>query len=220
MNPKVQRNSNLVLCYALIAAGVLCILGTVSAAVILKNGIIERVRETPSVEGLGDFAKINNLERQIEWKDREIESAKKMPDIFEGLEEARKKSGVKANADSADSNFEQKKADRIKKLEDEKRQLIAERDELSGKSRARQMRSRSWDEWAEDYGIEILIAGVLPTGLLSLYLASLLLGRRLPARNPLSLTDFEGRCVLFLPFAIVFSAFGFFLFIWILILTY
>ena len=90
----------------------------------------------------------------------------------------------------------------------------------AGKMRARQMRTRSWGEWAEDNGMELFIGGVLPLGLFSLFLMPFVFGGKLPARNPLALTDFERKCVLFLPFAIVFSAFGFFLFVWILSLIY
>jgi hypothetical protein len=185
---------------------------------LLKNGIIERVRETPSVEGLGDIGKLNSIDSQIQWKDRDIEFAKKKP-RRETLQEARKKMGLKINTNSADLNFEQERADEIRKLEEEKKQLIAKRDELLGKSRARQMRPRSWEEWADSYGIELLL-GVIPLGFLSLYFLRIIFGLKLSAGNPLSLTGFEGKCILFVPFAIVFSAFGFFLFVWILALIY
>jgi hypothetical protein len=220
MNPNPQRNSNPAVCFTLIALGVLCFLVTIFAAVYLKNGIIERVRETPSIEGIGDVAQIGSIERQIQSKDRDIELAGKMPDMDKSLQEARKKLGLKPAANSADSTFEQDKADKIKKLEEEKKQLIVKKDELAGKNRARQMRTRSWGEWAEDNGIELFLGGVLPLGLFSLFLMPFVFGGKLPARNPLSLTDFERRCVLFLPFALVFSAFGFFLFVWILSLIY
>jgi hypothetical protein len=220
MNPHPQRNSNLFVCYPLIALGILCLLGTIFAAVYLKSGIIERVRETPSVEGIGDAAQLDSIERQIQSKDREIEFAGKMPDLDKDLEEARKKLGLKPKANSANSNFEQDKANKIKKLEEEKQQLIVKKNELAGKLRARQIRPPSWGEWAEDNGIEVLLGGVLPLGLFSLFLARFTFGGKLPARNPLALTDFERRCVLFLPFALVFSAFGFFLFVWILSLVY
>ena len=219
MNPNPPRNSNPVVCYTLIAASVLCILGTIFGAIYLKNGIIERVRETPSVEGIGDVARIGTIEQQIQSRDREIELAKKMPDFDKNLEDARKKLGLKPAANSANSTFEQDKADKIKKIE-EKRQLNVKKNELSGQIRARQLRPRSWSEWAEDNGIELFLGGVLPLGLFSLFLARFTSGGKLPARNPLALTDFERRCVLFLPFALVFSAFGFFLFVWILSLIY
>lgn len=220
MNPNPQRNSNLLVCYTLIALSILCFLFTILAAVYLKNGIIERVRETPSVEGIGDAAKIGSIERQIQSKDRDIEFAGKMPDMDKDLEEARKKLGLKPKANLANSTFEQDKASKIKKLEEEKQQLIVKKDELAGKMRARQMRPQSWGEWAEDNGIEVFLGGVLPLGLFSLFLARFTFGGKLPARNPLALTDFERKCVLFLPFALVFSAFGFFLFVWILSLIY
>ncbi len=220
MNPNPQRNSNLTLCYTLIALGVLCFAGTIFGALYLKSGIIERVRETPQIEGIGDAAQIGSIERQIESKDREIELARQMPDMDKSLQEARKKLGLKPDANSANSNFEQDKANKIRKIEEEKRQLTVKRDELAGKNRARQMRTRSWSEWADDNGMELFLGGVLPLGLFGLSLARFTFGGKLPARNPLAMTDFERRCVLFLPFAIVFSAFGFFLFVWILTLIY
>jgi hypothetical protein len=220
MNPKPPRNSNLIVCYTLIALGVLCIFATVLAAIFLKDGIIERVRETPSIEGIGDTSQLSAIDRQIQSKDRDIELANKMPDMDKGLEEARKKLGLKPDTNAADSNFEQEKADKIKKIEEEKKQLIVKRDELAGKIRARQRRSRSWGEWAEDNGMEVFLGGVLPLGIFSFYLMRLTFWGRLPKKNPFSLTGFEKRCVIFWPFAMVFSAFGFFLFVWILTLYY
>lgn len=221
MNPNPPRKSNPFVCYTLVILGALCILGTIFGAIFLKNGIIERVRETPQIEGIGDVAQIDSVERQIQSKDREIELAKKMPDMDESLKEARKKLGLKPDTNSADPNFEpENKADKIKKIEEEKRQLIVKKDELAGKFRARQLRTQSWGEWTEANGIELLLGGVLPLGLFSLFLLPYVFGGKLPARNPLALTDFERRCVLFLPFALVFSAFGFFLFVWILALIY
>ena len=220
MNPNPQRNSNPIVCYTLIGLSILCLLVTLFAAIYLKNGIIERVRETPSVEGIGDVARIGTIEQQIQSKDREIEFARKMPDMDKSLEEARKKLRSKPAANSANSTFEQDKAKKIKGLEEEKQRLIVKKYELAGQIRARQMRPRSWGEWAEDNGMEIFLGGVLPLGLFSLFLMPYLFGGKLPARNPLSLTDFERRCVLFLPFSLVFSAFGFFLFVWILSLIY
>jgi hypothetical protein len=219
MNPNPQRNSNPIVCCTLIALGILCLLGTILTALYLKNGIIERVRETPSVEGIGDVSRIGTIDQEIQSKDREIEFAGKMPDWDKDFEDARKKLGLKPAANSANSNFEQDKANKIKKIEEEKRQLIVKKDELAGKIRARQMRPRSWEEWADANGIELLL-GVIPLGFLSLYFLGVIFGAKLPARNPLSLTGLERKCILFLPFAIVFSAFGFFLFVWILALIY
>ena len=218
------RNSNLKLCYTCIAFGVFCILLTIAAALALKNGIIERVRETPRIDALSDGFKIESINRDIERTERDIEFQKKvLPDDPEAerrkMEETFRKSNLKFDVNRRLPFSDENKAEKLKMLEEKRRQLIADRDDLIGKSRAKAMKPRTWDEFFDDYGIELLL-GVIPLGLLSLYFARLTFGGRMPASNPLSLTDFESKSILFIPFALVFSAFGFFLFVWILALIY
>ena len=55
----------------------LCLLGAISAALILKNGIIERVSEPLRVDALSDGFKVQSIDRQIEWTERDIELQKK-----------------------------------------------------------------------------------------------------------------------------------------------
>ncbi len=224
MNPTPPRNSNIILCYALIFAGVLCMIGTIFLAIYLKNGIIERAREPAGIEDIGDGVRIQFIEQQIKLKEQSIEFEKRRSDADERLrkskEEIKKYSNNKTEVNQNTLNIWGNQAERIKQLEDEKAKLIAEKDDLQGKMRAREMKPRTWGEWADDYNLELLLGGVLPLGLFSFYLMRFLLGGRLPNRNPLSLTDFERKCVLFLPFSIVFSAFGFFVFVWILTITY
>lgn len=225
MNPAPQRNSYLILCYALIFLGLFCILGTIAAALYLKNGIIEKVSEPINVEGLGSAIQIDSINRQIEWKERDIETAKKLPDPDEERAkwEEHERKIRKLNKNVPVGNFWKgfvRDDEKIKKLEEEKQALIVKRDELAGKSRAREMKPRSLRDWFVDYDLKLFLGAVLPLGLFSLFLAPFPFGGKLPRRNPLSLTDFERRCVLFLAFAIVFSAFGFFLFLWIMTLIY
>jgi hypothetical protein len=221
MTPSPSRKSNSVVCYALIAFGVFCVLGTVAAAFYLKNGIIERVRETPSVEGLGDVGRVQTIEQRIKFKEQDIENERRMPDVDQTLEESRRRLGLKTNSNAvSNTSFGQTKSDKIKRLEDEKRQLIEERDALIGRSQARMMKPRSWSDIWEDYGLTVLVAGVVPLGLFIWYLFGFLVSARLPANNPLSLTGKERKSVIFAVFSIVFSAFGFFVFAWILMLVY
>jgi hypothetical protein len=105
-------------------------------------------------------------------------------------------------------------------LEDEKAKLIAERDDLQGKMRAKEMKPLSWEDWLYVYNIELLALAVIPLGIFSVFLLRAVTRFGLSKNNPLSLTDSERRCVLFLPFSIVFSAFGFFVFVWILSISY
>ena len=77
------------------------------------------------------------------------------------------------------------------------------------------MRPRSWEEWLEDYNIELLMV-TIPLVALACWLVPVTFWRKLPATNPFSLTDFERRCVLSLPVAIVMSTLGFLLYVWFL----
>lgn len=211
------------LCGVFISLGVLCLFGTALAAFFLKDGIIGRVGEPPRVDGLSDGFKIDRINREIASKERDIEIEKKSIDWDEFRNEAERvakltNKNVAINENT--SNVRESKAAAIKKLEDERRRLIAERDELSGKSQAKSVKPRTWEEFFEDYGFDLFLPAVLPLGLFSLFLATFVFGGRLPKRNPLSLTDFERRSLLFIAFSIVFSAFGFFLFVWILTLVY
>jgi hypothetical protein len=223
MNVNQQRNSNPILCYSLIFLGALCIIFTVVAAIFLKDGIVERASKPKPLTNMVLAMQVDSIERQIQSKDRQIEFEKSMPDTEKKLREAEEKlnavSGKKNASNSNSSNFEQKKARNIKKLEDEKAQLIAEKDELTGKMRANRERKRTWRELYVDYNVSLLISAVLPLGVFSLIFTRLIFSSKMPERNPLSLTDFEKRCVLFLPFALIISAFGFFLFVWILAVT-
>jgi hypothetical protein len=223
MKPNPSRKSNPVLCGAFIAFGALCLLGTGLAAILLKDGIIERVSGPPRVDALADGFKIASLNRQIEGTERDIEFQKKMPDPDEErkrLEETYKKLNKPPPVNESIWVFGADKAEKIKALEEKKQRLITERDDLAGRSRAKEMKPRTWGEFFDDYNFELLIPGVLPLGLFSFYFGRFLLGRRLPDRNPAAMTDLERRCLLFLPFALVFSAFGFFLFVWILSIIY
>ena len=224
MNANPPRNSNPALCGAFILLGVLCLLLTMLAALVLKNGIIERVRETPRVDALGDGFQVQSLDRQIEAVERDIEFQKKFLSDDPDAERRRLEKALERANKRLDTNLKLpipgNRAEKIKELEEKKQQLIAQRDSLIGKSRAKSMKPRTLDEFFEDYSLDLFLPGVLPLGLFSLFLARFVFGGRLPARNPLSLTDLERRCLLFLPFAIVFSAFGFFLFVWILALVY
>ena len=223
MNPSAPRKSNPALCWTFILLGALCMLGTVLAALVLKDGIIGRVGEPPRIDAMSEGFKIDGIDREIESKERFIKMAKDMPDWSEldkKREQFEKLTDKKTKAAETPSAVQESKAEKIKRLEDEKRQLIAKRDDLISKQRAKEMKPRTWSEWAEDYSLDLLIPGVLPLGLFSLFLGAFVFGGRLPARNPLSLTDLERRCLLFLPFAIVFSAFGFFVFVWVLSIVY
>lgn len=223
MNPNPPKNSNSALCGTFIVLGVLCMLGTILAAFALKDGIIGRVGEPPRVDMLSDGFEIEQIDREIEFKESAIRVAKDMPDwdeLRKKREEFEKLSNKNSKAAETPSTVGESKAEKIKRLEDEKQQLIAKKNDLIGKQRAKEMKPRTWSELSDDYSLDLLIPGVLPLGLFSLYLGALVFGGRLPARNPLSLTDFERRCLLFLPFSIVFSAFGFFVFVWILSIIY
>ena len=223
MNPKIQRNSNLVLCYALIGLSFLCIVGTILAAVYFKNGIIERVRNTPDISGISDISRLQAFDRQIQSKEQSIKFEKQMPDLEEIRRKAEKelsKASNKKIETNNTSNVSESKAEKIKKLEDEKAELIAEKNDFQGKMRAKEMKPLSWEDWLYVYNIELLVVAILPLGIFSFYLLRVLFTRKLPDSNPLSLTDVERRCVLFLPFSIVFSAFGFFIFVWVLDFLY
>ena len=194
-------------------------LGTIGAAVLLKDGIVGRIGKQKGVEALSDGLRIDSLNRQIESKERDIEMTKNISDSKpdnKTIERLNKISNKKINANSF-SVFGDKD-EKLKKLEEEKAELIKKRDALREQSNARENRSRSFGELFEDYGGEIFLEGVLPLGLISLFFGWFVFGRTLPTRNPLSLTDFEIRSILFFVFSLVFSAFGFFLFVWILIL--
>ena len=223
MNTNQPRRSNSALCLTLVGLGAACMLGTILAALVLKNGIIERVGEPPRVDMISDGFKIDQIDRDIEFKESAIRVAKDMPD-WDELEKSREKleklSNKKPITAETPKVVGENKAGKIKRLEDEKQRLIDKKNDLIGRLRAKEMKPRTWSEWAEDYGLELFLPAVLPLGIFSLTLASFVFGGRLPKRNPLSLTDFERRCLLFLPFSIVFSAFGFFVFVWILTLIY
>lgn len=219
MNPKPPRNSNLPICYLFIGIGLLIMLGTLIAAVLLKDGIVGRIGKPKGVKDLSDGLEISSLNRQIESKDRDIEMTRKIyeskPDN-KAIEQLNKMSNKKIDSNSFTIFGDNEK--RIKKLEDEKAELIKERDDLREQLNARRNRSRSFGELFEDYGGRYFLSGVLPLGLLSLFIGRFVFGGKLPERNPFSLTDFERRSILFFAFSIIFSAFGFFLFVWILIL--
>lgn len=223
MNTSPQRNPNPALGYTLIGLGILCFLGTILAAVFLKNNIIEVVREPEGISGLTDSINIQTLEKEIEFKESRIELEKKMLDIEEfkrKMEEEKNKISNNKNKTNANSSiFGENKADKIKNLEKEKAELIAKKNELIEKVRAKKMRPRTWGEWFQDYNLKFFLGGVVPLALFSLFLGQTAVGR-LPDRNPLSLADFERRSLLFLIFSVVFSAFVFFLFVWILTILY
>jgi len=223
MDPNRQRPSNIILCSALVGLGFLFILGTLFLGAYLKPRIIESAREPLNIEGFSEATKLDYFERQIKAKDQSIEFEKRIPDADEfrrKTEEARRKLNKNAGPGDNSLSLAEDKAAKIKRLEDEKGALIAEKDELAGKIRARQMRPRSWGELFEAYNIELLVLGVLPLGFFGFYLLRFLLAHSLPLANPLALTDLERRCVLFPVVTLVFSAFGFLLFVWVLTLIY
>lgn len=223
MIPKIQRNSNLVLCYALIGLSFLCIVGTIFAAIYLKDGIIKKVHNTPDISGISDISRLQAFDRQIQSREQSIKFEKQMPDFDEIRRKAEKdlsKASNKKIETNNTSNVSESKADKIKKLEDEKAALIAEKNDFEGKMRAKEMKPLSWEDWLYVYNIEFLVVAVIPFGIFSLLLLRAVTRFSLPKNNPLSLTDFERRCVLFLPFSIVFSAFGFFVFVWVLDVLY
>jgi hypothetical protein len=197
--------------------------GTIFLALYLKNGIIQRVRDTPNVSGISDGIRLDSFDRQIKAKEQSIEFEKQMPDWEkierESKEKLSKASNKKFEANNT-SNVGESKADKIKKLEDEKAKLIAEKNEFEGQMRAKQMKPLTWNEWFEVYNIELLVVAVIPLGIFSLYLLRFIFGRRLPNNNPFSLSEFERKSVLFIAFSIVFSAFGFFVFLWFLSVYY
>jgi len=225
-----QRKSNSALCYALIFCGFFIMFCTLLLAVFQVNRIIEVVSEPLEPTGISESGQLRYLDQQIRAKEQSIEFEKRIPDMDEferrkqdaqkRLDEAKTGKSPTGEVNINVASVAENKTGKIKRLEEEKAKLIAEKDDLAGKMRAKQMRPRSFGEWFEDFGIALLVFAVFPLGLFSLYLLRFVVGGRLPARNPLALTDLERRCVLFVPFAIVFSAFGLFLFIWVLDLIY
>ena len=223
MNTNQPRRSNPAIYLTFVALGAACLLGAILGAFVLKDGIIQRVGEPPRVDMISDGFRVEEIDREIEFKESAIRVAKEMPD-WDELEKSREKLDRLANKKPKPAEtpkvFGESKADKIKRLEDEKQRLIDKKNDLIGKLRAQEAKPRTWSEWAEDYGLDLFFPAVLPLGIFSLTLASFVFGGRLPSRNPLSLTDLERRCLLFLPFSMVFSAFGFFVFIWILTIIY
>lgn len=223
MDPNRRRTTNFLFCYALVGLGFLFILGTIFLGAFLKPGIIERARDPVPVSGFGDYSQVNYLDRTIKAKEQSIEFEKRIPDIDESLRkraDIEKALNKKIEVNSSESNTGESKADKIKRLEDERDKLIAERNELAGKIRAKQERRRSVFEWLDDYNFELLVPVVIPLGILCFYIARFLLAPALPWKKLLVLTNLERRCVLFLALTLAGSAFGFSLFVWILTIIY
>jgi hypothetical protein len=187
-------------------------------ALLVKDNIAQGMRARQEVGNpLPDY-ELNSIERRIESKDFDLRMAEAAIDSDKILREAQESPDKKSNKKPPNSNaanFEQEKTAEIQKLKVEKGRLIAERDELLKKRQAENDRPRTWGEWFDDYNVRFLLA-TIPLVTLALWLVPLTFWRRLPDRNPFSLTDFERRCVLFLPVAIIISAFGFMLFVWYL----
>src|SRR5690349_21442255 len=198
MNPNGPRTSNLAVCFTLIFLGFLCLVGTIFIAIYLKNSLVERFKPAPRFDLITVGFEIQTLDWQIEAKENSIKIAKELS----GLEQMREKlkgldklvnKKVEINQDS--SGIEDRKAEKVKQLEQERSELIAKKNALKEQQKAKENKTRSWSELADDYQLKLFLSGVLPLGIFSWYLLNLTFGSRLPSRNPLSLTDFERRCV-------------------------
>jgi hypothetical protein len=214
-----QRNSNRGLCYFLVFAGIACLLGTLMLTIAFRDTLKVKVQKPSAAEDMSLAFEIDGIEQEIQIKDQEIKLVKLRLDTEQSLQEAREKlnelKGGKNTAISAASTGERTQAEKTKQLEQEKAQLLAKKEALVKKIEEKKTAERTWSEWVEDYNISLLLK-VLPLGMLGYYLIRLIFLRKLPKRNPFSLTEFERRCVLFLTGAFVISAFGFGVFIWTL----
>jgi hypothetical protein len=229
VNPK--RRSNPAICFLPLALGACCLFATFMTAFLVKDKMAERMRERREtanfssnfdLDSMSPDYELESITQRIKFKDSEIymaESAIEREKIFREAEETLNKKSNKKKINSAPANFAPETGAKIQKLKDERAQLIIKRDEYLEKKRTKNTRRpRTWSEWFDDFNLEILLAA-LPLVGLSLWLVPQTFWLKLPARNPLSLTDFERRCVLFLAVAIIISPLGFLLFVWYLSIT-
>lgn len=219
MNANPQRRSHPAVCFLPVALGACCLFGTLVAAFLLKDKIPERVGKGHEAENLSLALEISSVEQEIKFKDFQlrIEEAKSKQDkMFREAEEAaNKKSNKRKPVVAITKNSELETDAKIQKLRDERLQLKIKRDALLATKQAKKAKGRSWSEWFDDYNIELLLASFPFVGLW-LWLVPQTFWQKLPPRNPLSLTDFERRCVLFLAVAIITSMLGFAFFLWFL----
>jgi hypothetical protein len=231
MDVNPQRRSNPAICFLPLALGACCLFAAFMTAFLVKDQLAERMRERREIadfspnfnfDSMSPDYELNSVTQRIRFKDSEIsmaEAAGKRDKIPGEAEEALNKKSNKKKTNSAPAaNFEQETNAKIQKLKDERAQLIARRDALLEKRRTKNVKARTWSEWFDDFNLKILLTA-LPLVGLSLWLVPQTFWLKLPSRNPLSLTDFERRCVLFLAVAIIGSALGFLLFVWYLSIT-
>lgn len=220
MNVNPKRPSNPVFCFLFIAIGACCLGGTAIFSFLVKDKLADGMQTQQNIESFSAEITLKSFEQQIQAKDFEIKTAESMSDSNRILREAEETFNKKSNAKPANSaaNFEREKAERIRRLKSEKAELVAYRDSHLRKKRADDARPRSLSEWFDEQNIRLLLAAI-PLAALSVWLIPLTFWQKLPARNPLSLTDFERRCVIFVAVAIIVSALGFLLFVWFLSIT-
>lgn len=212
------RNSNPLIFIPPIAIGVLFLVGALVAAILLKPGIEGRIQKTSPVKNLTLGMEVERLDREIRAKDEQIRTDPQKPSIEKQAQDAMRKLdealGKKPSSDVNQANIEQEKAANIKRLEDEKAQLVAKREAVV--ARMRENTTRTWREWYGDLEIGLALMALLPLGILSIFFVRLLLSGRVPKANPFSLTNFEKRSLLFFITSFFVSAFALFLFVWIL----
>ncbi|HEX8249073.1 MAG TPA: hypothetical protein VF599_12920 [Pyrinomonadaceae bacterium] len=230
MNVNPQRRSNPAICFLPPALGACCLFGTFMAAFLVKDKIAERVRERREAANFSrnfDLASVKpdyeleSITQRIRFKDSEIsmaEAASRGEKVLREAEESLNKKSNGRKISPAPANSAPETGAKIEKLKEERAQLVAKRDALLEKRRTKNTRSRSWGDWFDEFNLKILLTA-LPLVGLSLWLVPQTFWLKLPARNPLSLTDFERRCVLFVAVAIITSALGFLLFVWFLSIT-
>lgn len=186
---------------------------------LLKDKLAEGVRAQQKIETAPHDFELVTIEQEIKSKDfyiRMAEGEREREKMLRDAEQELNKKTNKRKPVTIAKNSERETGAKIQKLKDEKAQLLAKRDALLEKERARNV--RTWGEWFDDFNIELLLAA-LPFVVLWLWLVPQTFWLKLPPRNPLSLTDFERRCVLFLAVAIITSMLGFVFFLWFLSVT-
>jgi hypothetical protein len=220
MNVHPNRPSHPAIYLLFIALGVGCLGGTASLSFLVKDKLADRLRTQQNIENFSSEITLNSFEQQIQAKDFQIKTAESMSDSNRSLREAEEALNKTSNIKPANAaaNFEREKAARIRELKYEKAELIAYRDAHLKKKNEENARPRSWGEWFDEYNIRLLMVA-LPFVGLALWLIPLTFWQELPPRNPLSLTDFERRCVIFVAVAVIVSALGFMLFVWFLSIT-
>lgn len=222
MDVNAKRRSNPAVCFVLVALGVCCLFGALTAAFLLKDKIPAKMKKHPKDEYFSLGFEISSVEQELKFKDFQIQMAEAESKQEKMLREAEQASNKKSNKRLPvviiEKNREQEIATKLEKLRGERLQLKLKRDALVATRQAKKAKGRSWSEWFDDYNIELVMA-TLPFVGLWLWLVPLTFWQKLPARNPLSLTDFERRCVLFLAVAIITSMLGFAFFLWFVSVT-